>query len=117
MSKCMSTDTRSIKIGNKEITECKKGKLLEVTIDKHIIMVDHIQKICKQASNKLHALDRISNLLDERKRKILRKSFVVSKFNSCPIVWMFCQRRSNNLIDKIHERALRIAYNDYESDF
>ena len=30
---------------------------------------------------------------------------------------MFCQRRSNNLINKIHERALRIAYNDYDSDY
>ena len=117
MSKCMSTDTCSIKIGNKEITECKKGKLLGVTIDKHINMVEHIQKIWKQASNKLHVLARISNLLDERKRKILMKSFVISQFNYCPIVWMFCQRRSNNLINKIHERALRIPYNDYESDF
>ena len=65
----------------------------------------------------MQALARISNLLDERKRKILMKSFVISQFNYCPIVWMFCQRRSNNLINKIHERALRIAYNDYESDF
>ena len=30
---------------------------------------------------------------------------------------MYCQRRSNNLINKIHERALRIAYNDYVSSF
>ena len=45
------------------------------------------------------------------------KSFVISQFNYCPIVWMYCQRKSNNLINKIHERALRIAYNDYESNF
>ena len=30
---------------------------------------------------------------------------------------MYCQRQSNNLINKIHERALRIAYNDYVSSF
>ena len=29
---------------------------------------------------------------------------------------MYCQRKSNNLIDRIHERALRVAYNDYSSD-
>ena len=45
------------------------------------------------------------------------KSFVISQFNYCPITWMYCQRKSNNLINKIHERALRIAYNDYASDF
>ena len=33
------------------------------------------------------------------------------------IIWMHCQRKSNNLINRIHERASRIAYNDYESNF
>ena len=45
------------------------------------------------------------------------KSFITSQFNYCPITWMYCQRKSNNLINRIHERALRIAYNDYLSDF
>ena len=30
---------------------------------------------------------------------------------------MYCHRKSNNLINRIHERALRIAYNGYISDF
>ena len=30
---------------------------------------------------------------------------------------MYCLRKSNRLINKIHERALRIAYKDYLSDF
>ena len=30
---------------------------------------------------------------------------------------MYCQRKSNNLINRIHERALRLVYNDYSSDF
>ena len=30
---------------------------------------------------------------------------------------MHCQRKCNNSINRIHERALRIAYNDYISDF
>ena len=29
---------------------------------------------------------------------------------------MYCQRRSNNPINRMHERALRIAYNDYVTD-
>ena len=45
------------------------------------------------------------------------KSFIISQFSYCPIIWMYCQRKSNNLINRIHERALRIAYNDYVSDF
>ena len=30
---------------------------------------------------------------------------------------MFCSRTSNNMINKIHERALRLILNDYTSDF
>ena len=45
------------------------------------------------------------------------KSFIISQVNYCPIIWMYCQRKSNNQINKIHERALRIAYDDNVSDF
>ena len=37
--------------------------------------------------------------------------------NYCPLVWMFCPRRSSNLINKVQERALRITYNDQLTDF
>ena len=30
---------------------------------------------------------------------------------------MFCSRTSNNMINKIHERALRLIINDHTSDF
>ena len=78
-------------------------------------MNEHIRSIHKKASNKLYELARISTYLNEHKRKILMKS--ISQFNYCPIIWMYCQRKSNNLINRIHERALRIAYSDYVSDF
>ena len=105
-----------IKIHNKTIYENKKGKLLDITFDNNINMNDHIKLICKKASNKLYALARISPYLNDHKRKMLMRSFVISQFNYCPIIWMYCQRKSNNLINRIHERALRIAYSDYVSD-
>ena len=39
------------------------------------------------------------------------------QFSYCPLVWMFCSRQTNNMINKTHERALRIALNDHISDF
>ena len=30
---------------------------------------------------------------------------------------MFCSRTANNMINKLHERSLRIILNDYSSDF
>ena len=116
-SRLSRNDTRRVTIAGKTIEECNKSKLLGITFDNKLTMDDHIKYICKQASNKLYALARISHYLNEHKRKFLIKSFITSQFNYCPIIWMYCQRKCNNSINRIHERALRIAYNDYISDF
>ena len=42
------------------------------------------------------------------------KSFVTSQFSYCLSIWMFRSRRLNN---SIHERALRITYQDNTSTF
>ena len=41
----------------------------------------------------------------------------MSHFSYCPLVWMFHDRKSNNKINKIHERALRIIQKDSTSNF
>ena len=45
------------------------------------------------------------------------KSFVISQFSYCPLVWMFHSKQMNNRINHIHERALRLTYNDHVSTF
>ena len=35
---------------------------------------------------------------------------IKSQFNYCPLVWMFCSRQPNNLINREHERGLRLTY-------
>ena len=45
------------------------------------------------------------------------KTFVISQFNYFPSVWMFHSRILNNRINSIHERALRVTYQDYKSTF
>ena len=34
-----------------------------------------------------------------------------------PLVWVFCSRQSNNLINKVYERGLRLTYRDETKDF
>ena len=51
------------------------------------------------------------------KRKALMKTFVISLFNYGPLVWMFHSRKPNHCINSIHERALRVTYQDYQSTF
>ena len=42
---------------------------------------------------------------------------IKSQFNHCPLVWMFCSRQSNILINKIHERSLTISYKDQKTSY
>ena len=44
-------------------------------------------------------------------------AFIVSQFQYCQLIWMNHSRKLNNKINRIHERALRIVYNDYSSSF
>ena len=39
-----------------------------------------------------------------------------SQFNYCPLLWMFRSRQSNNLINKVYERSLRLTYRDETKD-
>ena len=50
-------------------------------------------------------------------RKLILSAFITSNFSYCPLVWMFHSRKLNKRINRIHERALRIIYRDYESPF
>ena len=42
---------------------------------------------------------------------------IKSQFNYCPPVWMFCSKESNSLLNKIHERFLRITYKNQKTSY
>ena len=73
--------------------------------------------ICKKTCQNLHALSRIPHFLDTEQLKRVMKAFILSQFNYCPLVWMFCDRTLNNKVNRTHKRALRITYKDMRSDF
>ena len=52
-----------------------------------------------------------------KKRRRIMKSFVTSQFGYCPLIWVFYSRHLNNKVNFIHERALRIFYQDHISTF
>ena len=64
------------------------------------------------------ALARLLKIVPMQKKKILMNSFIESRFSYCPLIWMFCHsRKLNRRINHIHERGLRIVYQDYSSSF
>ena len=99
----------SVKLGGKVITNDQSVELLGVKIDKNLNFTEHVTKLCKKGSQKLHALARISKYLSKDQLKLITKSFVTTQFNYCPQTWMFHNRTLNNKINKLHERALRFV--------
>ena len=77
----------------------------------------HVSSLCKKASQKLHALTRVSCYMNIKQRRVIMNAFIKSQFGYCPLVWMFHSRSANNRINIIHERALRVTYDDYNSTF
>ena len=94
------------------IDSSKTEVLLGITIDHELKFDDHVNRLCKKASLKLNALARIAPFMNVSKKRIIMKSFIESQFGYCPLIWMFHSRGLNNKINRIHERALRITYND-----
>ena len=41
----------------------------------------------------------------------------MSAFKYCPLIWMFCNKTSNNQINKIHKRSLRLVYEMQDANF
>ena len=94
-----------------------KQELLGVTIDFKPSVEEHVDIICKTASQKLNALARIFSYLDIPKRQTIFKLFITSQFGYCPLVWMFHSRKLNNKRNAIYERNLRKVYGDGQSTF
>ena len=106
-----------IKVGCERIWESQSEKLLGMIVDKNLSFESHLKTLCKKVNQKISALARIAGVLPFQKRQILLKTFIESQFSYCPLIWMFCSSTMNQKINRIHERALRIVYRDYESSF
>ena len=106
-----------VKVGEHKLWESYQEKLLGLTIDKNLNFNEHLSNVCKKASKKVTALARLAKIVPFEKKRLLFKSFIESQFSYCPLIWIFCSREMNRKINYIHERALRLVYEDYTTSF
>ena len=60
-----------------------------------------LQTACSQTYKKNLAVE---------KAKLQDNAFIDSKFNSAPLIWMFCQKKLYLQIEKIHHKKLRVIH-------
>ena len=81
----------NITIGDVCVSNSSCEKILGVCFDNKLNFNTHVTKLCKKASQKLHALARVSNLMSFRQRQIIMNAsfhlnFVIALFCGCAIV-------------------------------
>ena len=106
-------NNRSIVIENLIIHSSDCGKLLGVTLDNKLNFTTYINDICNKANHKINALLRIRKYLDIKKATLLYNSHILSCFQYCPLIWMFCSKTATRLINRTHCRALRALHMDF----
>ena len=99
------------------ISNSKCEKLLSIYIDNRLTFEPHVRSPCKNAGQKLNTFGRIACSLKFDQKKLFLNAFITSQFSYAPVLWMFHNRKLNNHINRIHERALRIVYQDHNSTF
>ena len=91
------------KIGEFDIKNNREEKLLGVKIETKPSFENLISLLSKRYM--------LSNYWSLVKCKSLVKAFKTPQFNYWPLIWMFYRQR-NNQINKIHEKTLRLSYQD-----
>ena len=103
------------KVGEEIIWESNQEKLLGLVIDKKLNFDGHLSILRKKVGAKVTAIARMVKIIPFEKEKLLMRVFIESQFSYCPLLWMFCSRQINRRVNCIHERALRLVYDDYIS--
>ena len=111
------TDAFNFEISETVIRNSNSKKLLGETFDNKLKFEKHIITICQRANRKLNALARLTPYMELGKKRMLVNAFFISQFHYCPVIWMLHSRALNNKINRLHERCLRIIYNDKISTF
>ena len=92
-------------------------KPLGVIIESKLRFNEHVKIICQKTNNKVKASSRIVRHLESQEASLLYNSFILTNFNYCPFIWIFCGKTPNDKVNSVHTRALRVLLNDYTSSF
>ena len=91
-------------------------KNLGVTINNKFSFDEPNNSICQTANKTLNAVSRINHYLKQNQKEIF-SSFIISYFSYCPLIWMFCYKKSIKKKNTLDERSLRIILNGCGSPY
>ncbi len=112
-----SNNTINVNIDNTVLSPSSNIQILGVTIDERLTFNEHINIICSNAARQLNPIKRLQCNLDKESKLAIYRSYILSNFNYCSLVWHFCGIQNSRNMEKIQERALRLVYEEYVSTY
>ena len=109
--------SHQVDICNEKLLSMCSEKFWGIKIDNKLTFEEQVEGLWKKACQKVSEVARISSLMRFKQRNGIVNLFMTSHFSYCPLVWRFHNRHLNNCVDHIHERALRIICQHYNSSF
>ena len=109
---CMGKDVEeneTLQILSQQKMINSKVNILGIKTDQNYHFTTISKVFRRKHAKKLSALLRTLPYLKNDKR-------IKSQLNYCPLAWMFCSRKSSNMINKVQQRALRLTYKANENN-
>ena len=117
LGKSVIPEKESLKFSNVEI-QCETSvKLFGVTLDYKLNFNEHINFLAAKAGVQLSALSSVRRFLDVDSKLILVKTFILSHFRYCPIIWHFCGKLNANKLENIQKRTIKLALDHSNEDY
>ena len=108
-----NNESFTLNVNNSVLENSKSIKLLGVVIDDKLSFLPHINDMCKKANQAIKGLLRLRKNLTQEKAELLCNAYILSRFNYCPLIWMFSGKKGANIINCTHKRALTAVTNDF----
>ena len=89
-------------------------KLLGIEVDNKLKFNKHVKTLCSKVTKKVSAFSRLNTYISREQALTICNAVILSNFNYCPLIWLFCNKGANKEIDSTHKRALRILYREYD---
>ena len=97
-------------------TDMKNSKGREI----RDVIINNVRRFkihVKKDSQKIWAVSHLINYSYNSEKEMIFNALINSQVSNYPLVWMFCSRQTNNMINKVHERGMRIVLNYHIRDF
>jgi len=98
-------DVPAVRIGDRNIIRVTESKFLGITIDEKLSFKHHVSGLSKSLSRSIGVINRVSDLVPPRIKKLLYFSLIYPRVSYGIIVWGQSSAGNVNLIDRILYRA------------